>query len=291
MLGRLWPRFALEACFLVAVAIAAGAANLSTAAIVGVMIVAYLATVVVEWTASRARRSKAPVVSVPRPERAGSGLLDVRRAGPDDGAGEELDLDRWKAATEEREEEPEAEPVATEPAAAEDEPEASPEPILIPAPAPATVPGPVAEPEPDPGSELPPAAEAQPEPEPEEASEPEPEPEPEPETEPEKAPAAPVLALAAPPPEPEPEPEAEPEPEPAPERVVALPLLAQPREWNVWELERLTRERTGADPLRDEEWGFLLVYLRDFASPDGVLPTDFDALVRESFGELLVATR
>ena len=33
----------------------------------------------------------------------------------------------------------------------------------------------------------------------------------------------------------------------------------------------------------------LLVYLRDFASPEGVLPTDFDALVRESFGDLLAA--
>jgi len=38
-----------------------------------------------------------------------------------------------------------------------------------------------------------------------------------------------------------------------------------------------------------EELSYLLVYLRDFASPEGVLPTDFDALVRESFGDLLAA--
>ena len=49
----------------------------------------------------------------------------------------------------------------------------------------------------------------------------------------------------------------------------------------------MTRERSGQDPDRDAEWGYLVVYLRDFARPDGTLPTAFDALVRESFGELL----
>ena len=51
--------------------------------------------------------------------------------------------------------------------------------------------------------------------------------------------------------------------------------------------ERLTRERSGDDRDRDAEWGYLVVYLREFARPDGTLPTEFDALVRESFGELL----
>jgi hypothetical protein len=41
----------------------------------------------------------------------------------------------------------------------------------------------------------------------------------------------------------------------------------------------------------NEELHYLLVYLREFANPDGQLPADFDALVRESFGELLAATR
>jgi hypothetical protein len=84
---------------------------------------------------------------------------------------------------------------------------------------------------------------------------------------------------------------AEPEPEPEPTRVATLPVPVQPQEWNVWEIERLARERSGADPVRDEEWGYLLVYLREFASPDGLLPTDFDALVRESFGELVAGRR
>jgi hypothetical protein len=60
----------------------------------------------------------------------------------------------------------------------------------------------------------------------------------------------------------------------------------QPREWNLWEIERLVRAQTGDDP-RGEEWGFLLVHLREFATPDGVLPVEFDDLVRESFGELV----
>ena len=46
------------------------------------------------------------------------------------------------------------------------------------------------------------------------------------------------------------------------------------------------RARRG-DVERDEERSFLLVYLRDFASPEGTLPVDFDLLVRESFAELL----
>jgi hypothetical protein len=69
--------------------------------------------------------------------------------------------------------------------------------------------------------------------------------------------------------------------------VATLPLPAHPQEWNVWELERLARSRAGDDPVRDEELGYLLVYLREFASPDGLLPETFDGLVRESFGELV----
>ena len=92
-------------------------------------------------------------------------------------------------------------------------------------------------------------------------------------------------------PEPEPEPDVEPEPvrepEPAATAVATLPLPPQEQEWNLWELERLTRERSGDDRDRDAEWGYLVVYLREFARPDGTLPTEFDALVRESFGELL----
>jgi hypothetical protein len=145
-------------------------------------------------------------------------------------------------------------------------------------------------------------------PEPEPAPEPEvtpgPSPEPEPETAPEEAPAPEpprpvpeqprILAVAPPPPEPEPEPEPEPvlvavEPERATAVVPLAPRRVEPREWNLWELERIVREQSGADVARDEERSFLLMYLREFASPDGLLPADFDSVVRESFGDALDA--
>ena len=91
---------------------------------------------------------------------------------------------------------------------------------------------------------------------------------------------------------PEPEPEPEPvavEPEPEPETVVAfVPRNEEPREWNLWELERLARNATG-DVARDEERSYLLMYLREFAPADGNLPADFDGLVRDAFGDLLHA--
>jgi hypothetical protein len=102
-------------------------------------------------------------------------------------------------------------------------------------------------------------------------------------------------------PDPEPEPEPEPAPEPEPElppaaeeeppepTVVPIGVGSAPRQWNLWDHERLTREHTGTDEARDEERSFLLIYLRDFAGPDGVLPIDFDGLVRDSFGELVGA--
>ena len=71
--------------------------------------------------------------------------------------------------------------------------------------------------------------------------------------------------------------------------MTELPFRGGPREWNLWDLERRAREQVGRNPLRDEEWAALFVYLREYATPDGMLPIDFDDLVRESFGELLVA--
>jgi hypothetical protein len=88
----------------------------------------------------------------------------------------------------------------------------------------------------------------------------------------------------------QPEPEREPQPEEEPEEeVVALPETAsrRPDGWNLWDLERRARQRSGRDRLRDEEWNALFVSLRDFASPDGTLPAEFDELVEESFGELI----
>lgn len=116
--------------------------------------------------------------------------------------------------------------------------------------------------EPGPAAEAEPASEPEAEPEPARATEPEPEPSPE----------------ATPGPEPE--------PEPAPPAAAAAAVGA-PREWNLEQLQRLAAERAGQDLVRDEEWSFLFVYLREFASTDGLLPVDFDGLVRESFGELV----
>jgi hypothetical protein len=109
---------------------------------------------------------------------------------------------------------------------------------------------------------------------------------PEPTAEPESKPAPHITAAPPLPPEPEPESAPEPVEEPAP-AVAYLPMSDSPREWNLWELERATRDYAGDDVARNEERSYLLMYLREFAGPDGVLPTDFDGLVRDAFGDVL----
>jgi hypothetical protein len=74
-----------------------------------------------------------------------------------------------------------------------------------------------------------------------------------------------------------PDPVAEPAAAPAP------PPPAGPRNWNLWDLERAVREHGSLDDERE----YLLIYLRDYAGADGLLPLEFHDLVRESFGELL----
>ena len=111
---------------------------------------------------------------------------------------------------------------------------------------------------------------------------------PEPVSPPPPAPAPPLQSVPAPPPAPAPEPEPAPL-EPAAQQVIQMPVRGGPREWNLWDLERLVREHAGRDVMVDEERSYLLMYLREFANADGVLPVDFDALVRESFGDLVGA--
>jgi hypothetical protein len=107
----------------------------------------------------------------------------------------------------------------------------------------------------------------------------------EPPREPEPEPALPVLEAV---PDPEPMPVPEPAPEPEPEPQVVVPFVSStPRQWNRWDLERLSREQAVRSETRDEERSFLLMYLRDFAGPDGMLPIDFYGLVRDSFGDLV----
>ena len=74
---------------------------------------------------------------------------------------------------------------------------------------------------------------------------------------------------------------------PASADVVPIGFGAAPRQWNVWDLERLAREDAGSDVARDEERTYLLLYLREYADAGGSLPVDFDGLVRDSFGDLV----
>lgn len=122
---------------------------------------------------------------------------------------------------------------------------------------------------------------------------------PEPMAQPAPAPAPPQDAPAeggpVPPPAPVPI-EAPEQPEEQQEEQPALgerPLFtrpvasAEPGLWNLWELEAIAREASGSDPGRDEERSLILMYLREFASSEGLLGREFDDLVRESFGDLL----
>ncbi len=115
-----------------------------------------------------------------------------------------------------------------------------------------------------------------------------PEPEPEPEAEPEPVPEAKPVLTVAPPPPPQPPPAMEPETAVEPEVVVPLVRRdSTPREWNVWDLERIASEQEGQSPARDEERALLLMSLRQFANASGDLPVDFDPLIREAFGTAL----
>ena len=115
--------------------------------------------------------------------------------------------------------------------------------------------------------------------------------EPEPELKPERERPR-IAAVPEPeplsPPQPSPAPSPDPVTEREPSRVVAFePVSDTPREWNLWDLERMARDHASGDVARDEERSYLLMYLREFAGSDGVLPSDFDALVRDAFGDLL----
>ena len=162
---------------------------------------------------------------------------------------------------------------STETGAATDphpEPPSEPEPVTVPEPAPVAAPAPAPEPAP---AEPPPSVSAAPDPAPEP---------PRPVLRPVPTPAPAEPAPAAPPARPA-------GPAAASPGVVDLRtrVTVQPRRWNLWDLERRARDEAQRDPLRYQEWSYLFVHLRQFATPDGSLPVEFDDLVRESFGELL----
>jgi capsular polysaccharide biosynthesis protein len=93
---------------------------------------------------------------------------------------------------------------------------------------------------------------------------------PEPAPAPEPAPI-PLLAAAPPPPEP-------PQPLPGEEQTGA---------WNLMVLERLVNDRGEEFPDRREEWSSYLYFLREYAEPDGTVPSSFDWLIQETFSELV----
>ena len=76
----------------------------------------------------------------------------------------------------------------------------------------------------------------------------------------------------------------------APRPAASQPAPAAPavpagvRQWCNWTLDRVARETT------DAELRFLVLSLQEYADADGMLPLQFDPLVRESFGELLGST-
>ena len=272
MLRGIGPRFYVEAGFLIVIAAVLAVQRVPPLEIVVVMLVAYLAVFSFEFVLARRR---AVVARAGQPGPAGevtdvtpepaeellSAIVAVRSAEPDEPVVVPVELEADSQATladdppkTEWVDDPPRRPIVASQPISEPEPPVAPLTETEPEAGPAPKIAPVAEPEPEPA-------------------------------------IAPVRLVAVPAPDPEPEPVATPEPlaESVPEPVVIASFPQQPRAWNLWELERLVRSRAGDDPLRDEEWSYLLVYLRDFASPEGVLPEEFDALVRESFGDLLEA--
>jgi len=159
--------------------------------------------------------------------------------------------------------EPEPEPEPTEPERAPPPP-----PPLEPEPVPTPLPSPAPEPPPEPVFSAP----VQEEPPPTRA-------------EPLRSRLLRLRSVPAPPPPPAPEPAAAAS---ANTSVVEFrPRTTEPREWNLWDLERIAREEVREHPERRDEWSYLFLHLREFAQADGSLPTEFDGLVRESFAGML----
>ena len=98
-------------------------------------------------------------------------------------------------------------------------------------------------------------------------------------------PAAPEPAPMQPAP-PVPAPHAAPEPAAS---VEAAPANgSQSTGWRLAELERLVESHAPDRPDRAEEWRSYLFYLRDYVDADGRVPSHFDWLIEDTFGELLV---
>ena len=260
-------REAALALFLVAVALGLWLADVRPLAVVGVMVIALAVAWVIEWVSwredqlqgMRPVREEVQTTVIPAEAAAPAPAPPPRARG--------LWLLRPRSA-----------PKAAEPPPSEAEPEAQAEAEAeraTPAPSTTVEPEQAAEPA---ETEAPPAEEAAP------PQEPAPQ-----EPPPSRRRLRPVRS-AAPPPAPPPPPPAAPSQQPEPEAAPVVPLWArstQPREWNLWDLERIARAQSRRDPEQFEEWSYLFLHLRRFANADGMLPPEFDGLVREYFGGLL----
>lgn len=90
------------------------------------------------------------------------------------------------------------------------------------------------------------------------------------------------------------EPEPAPEPEPVHEPVHAEAAVTAPEPvetpgsgWNLMVLEKLVNDRGEEFPERVDEWLSYLYFLREYAEPDGSVPTSFDWLIQDTFAELV----
>jgi len=84
---------------------------------------------------------------------------------------------------------------------------------------------------------------------------------------------------------------AAPDPEP-----VAAPKFAPPDgsfdeeatgAWNLLVLERLVNDRGDEFPDKRDEWVSYLYFLREYAEPDGTVPSSFDWLIHDTFAEIV----
>ena len=86
------------------------------------------------------------------------------------------------------------------------------------------------------------------------------------------------------------------EPEHLPEPVVEAPepvpaaRAARSGGWNFEDLQRTVDAQTDVSPDQAEEWRTYLFFLREHAAADGSLPSQFDGLVEDVFGALVVRT-
>ena len=91
----------------------------------------------------------------------------------------------------------------------------------------------------------------------------------------------------------EPAPEPEPQPAPAPSPVLQPPPAEaagggeSTGAWNLMVLERLVNDRGDEFPDRRDEWSSYLYFLREYAEPDGTVPSSFDWLIQDTFSELV----